>query len=249
MTLRDGRRAAALLAIPFLLALTASPVAATGAAGSGARSAAPSHAARYGTGTAPNACDDNAYTLLGPKWFGTLKWRFQASSVPADMSRYDTLKVIKHSFGNMTHARNDCGLPHTVSATSKYLGKTSAGPGVTKRGYCKAKDGKNVIGFGPLPNGILAVTCTWGNGGHMVETDIRINSNLFWALTVSSCHYWQELLEPTMTHEIGHAFGLGHVGERKHGRLTMSTTSDGPCNNAESSLGWGDIRGLTQLYP
>jgi hypothetical protein len=29
----------------------------------------------------------------------------------------------------------------------------------------------------------------------------------------------------------------------------MSTTSDGPCNNNETTLGLGDVRGLRHLYP
>ena len=247
MTLRETRRVAATLALPVLLALSANPAVASAVTRD--NMVGPTQAPRSSAQVALNACADKAYSLLGPKWFGPLKWRFQASSVPADMNVSNTLNVIKRSFDNMTGARNDCGLPDTVSATSTYLGTTLTAPGVTKRGFCKAKDGKNVVGFAPLPSGILAVTCTWGSHGHMKETDIRVNSNMYWALTVGSCHYWQELLEPTMTHEIGHAFGLGHVGERKHGRLTMSTTSDGSCDNHESTLGWGDIRGMTHLYP
>ena len=158
--------------------------------------------------------------------------------------------VLKRSFDNITSARNDCGLADTVSATSTYLGTTSFAPSVTRRGNCAARDGRNVIGFGPLPWGILAVTCVRSNSaGRMTEADIRINSNITWALSVSSCSFVKELLEPTMTHEIGHAFGLGHVSESKHGRLTMSTFSDGPCSNAESTLGLGDVRGLRHLYP
>ena len=55
-------------------------------------------------------------------------------------------------------------------------------------------------------------------------------------------------LEATMTHEAGHVFGLGHIGERRHGRLTMSPFLNGPCENSEATLGLGDVRGLEALY-
>lgn len=201
-------------------------------------------------GAAASPCNDDAYNLIGGKWHEALGWLYQSSTTPSALGASAVLTVIKRSFDNMTGANNDCGLADTVSATSTYLGTTDYKPSVTKRGRCAARDGRNVVGFGRLPSAILAVTCVRTNGnGRMTETDIRINSDVSWALSVGSCSFFEELLEPTMTHEIGHAYGLDHVGESKHGRLTMSTTSDGPCNDEESTLGLGDVLGMRFLYP
>jgi hypothetical protein len=254
MKRRDWRRAAGITAIPLLFALSLSPGSAFAFNGQSDFTALAVLVRPAQSGSAaqnsPGACSDPAYSLLGGKWKQTLNWHYQASSTPDGMNGANVLRVIKRSFNNITGARNDCGLADTVSATSSYEGVTTSKPNVTKRARCGARDGMNVVGFGPLPLGILAVTCIhYGNNNGITEADIRISSNYHWALTVATCHFWQELLEPTMTHEIGHAFGLAHVSESKHGRLTMSTTSDGPCSNAETTLGLGDVRGLRHLYP
>jgi predicted Zn-dependent protease len=109
------------------------------------------------------------------------------------------------------------------------------------------RDGQNVVSFGPLPRGILAATCTRHRRNRIVEADIRINSRYDRALKRANCSN-QELLEPTVTHEVGHVYGLGHVSDKRHPRLTMSTRSDGACSDAASSLGLGDILGLERLY-
>ena len=55
-------------------------------------------------------------------------------------------------------------------------------------------------------------------------------------------------MESTVTHERGHTFGLAHVSERRHGKLTMSSDSEGACQTSERTLGRGDVLGLARKY-
>lgn len=191
--------------------------------------------------TSAIACSDGAYKLIGAKWDTPLQWYFRAGSTPGSLSRSTVGGVLKKAFSNVTGANNDCGWSDNVSASAPYMGKT------TRRPSCSTYDGYNVVGFKRLSGNTLAKTCYWTMGGRIVEADIQINSNQPWALSLVGC-LRKSLLEATMTHEVGHAFGLDHVGELDHGRLTMSPLLDGLCNNNESTLGLGDVRGLEALY-
>ncbi len=241
-----------LFAVPALsAALVALTVGAPAVAGASladeldGRSAAASRSAA--AAKARPACSDSAFNLYGGRWHSTLRWSFRASSTPGYLSQGAVANVLKKAFSNITSANNDCGRPDNVSATSAYDGTTSRRPSVGSMGRCSRSDGVNVIGFGSLPYGVLAVTCTRFQNNRIIETDVRINTRFHWALSKASCS-GDELLEPTMTHELGHSYGLDHVGERRHGRLTMSSASDGSCNDAESTLGLGDMLALEQLY-
>ncbi len=191
--------------------------------------------------TSPGACSDRAYQLTGGRWTTALRWSFRAGSTPAGLGRDALAATLRRSFGNIVNARNSCGRADGVSAKASYLGTTSSKPS------CVNMDGRNVVGFRALPSDVLARTCWWTMNGRIVEADIQINSALPWATSLASCSR-EYMLEAVMTHEVGHAFGLGHVGEARHGRLTMSTRLDGACNNQEATLGLGDVRGLEALY-
>ncbi len=193
-------------------------------------------------GVVPDPCFDKAYKLIGGTWRnGSYSWSFNGSSVPRSLNRAAVRQTIIRSFHNLTSEHNDCGRPTSVAIQATYLGSTKRGAN------CNSRDGANVVAFGRLPSGVLAVTCYWTSRGHIVEADMVINSGESWALSLQGCRE-QVMLESTVTHEAGHVFGLGHVSERRHGRLTMSPYIDGVCENQEATLGWGDIRGLNALY-
>jgi len=197
--------------------------------------------------SSPAPCSDTKYNLIGPKWKSTLKWSYKSSTTPAGLTTSAVVQVLKRAFNNITTENNDCGRPDRVSATSSYLGTTSNGLGVTKAGACGSSDGHNTVGFGALPAGYLALTCVRSLGTSITEIDIRLATAGQWALSFAGC-FNEYMLEAVATHEVGHAYGMDHVGEANHGRLTMSVFIDGTCENQESTLGLGDMKGLEALY-
>jgi len=242
-------RVAVLLGL-MAISMTANPVSAQSlAAAQAARAAGPVAVVTSPdlVTSSPGPCSDSKYNLIGPKWKSTLKWSYKSSTTPSYLTTSQVVQVLKRAFNNITMERNDCGRIDRVSASWSYLGTTSNGLGVTKAGACGSADGHNTVGFGALPAGYLALTCVRSVGTSITETDIRISNGSSWALALGDCLN-DFMLEAVATHEIGHAYGLGHVGETNHGRLTMSTFIDGTCENQESTLGLGDMKALEALY-
>jgi hypothetical protein len=194
-------------------------------------------------------CDDGAFTFQRPRarWTTSYSWRFRVSSTPDGITKAGAARALKSAMRNITEARNECGFEDRVDAEAFYFGDTSRKPGVTASGRCGDRDEFNVVGFGRMPDGIAGLTCVWSYDGRILEADVRLDAGTRWATSLAGCHL-ESMLEAVATHEFGHVFGMGHVSEANHGRLTMSTRLDGLCNNQESMLGKGDIRGLEQLY-
>jgi hypothetical protein len=199
--------------------------------------------------TAISVCDDGAYSLNGYKWNKTLEWSFNSGSTPSGLSVTSVESKLKAAMSNITNSDNSCGFADIVSATHKYLGRKAKGPNIDASGNCTTNDGQNAVGFGDLPAGTLGVACTWFSSGIAVNSDIKFNKvDHKWTTSPTSDSCSNKFsVEGVMTHEAGHAFGLGHVSEASHPGMTMSTKS-APCQNSESTLGRGDVLGLRARY-
>jgi hypothetical protein len=195
----------------------------------------------------PGACADDAFRVRGQRWTDPYRWRFHASSTPDGITRPAASAALQRAVANITGSDNDCGLADRVGATAAFRGITDRRPNVRPDATCGDRDGRNTIGFGRLPLAVAGATCWWYIGNRIIEAEMRLNSRFDWATSLASCSN-ALMVEAVATHEAGHIFGLGHVGEAGHGRLTMSKRLDGSCQNSESTLGLGDVRGLRALY-
>jgi len=193
-------------------------------------------------------CKDTAYKLNGSRWTGTLRWSFRATSTPKGIGRSAATAALKRAASNVVNGRSSCGLIDRISATEHYLGRTTTSTNIDDSSRCGRPDGKNVVGFGKLRPLDMAITCWWTRGGETVEADIKLNKAAYrWVTRPGPTCGGAWSIEDVATHELGHAFGLDHVGEGVHGNLTMSPLIL-PCQNGETTLGLGDVRGLRALY-
>jgi hypothetical protein len=208
---------------------------------------APEAAAEPLTHGAMGACSEGAYNLLNYRWSNTYRWYFNAGTTPNELTMAEAEDAIRAATSNITGGRNDCGLTDAIGASHQYQGRTDRSADIEATGGCNARDGVSVTGFGDLPGGTLALTCTWSGTSGAVESDARINKVEFaWTTSAESASCSGRYgLEAIMTHERGHTFGLGHVASGS--TLTMRP-GFGPCDGSAATLGLGDVRGLRQKY-
>ena len=254
MAVRRGGMVLAVLSVPLVLAAPVSPAVRAAAHPVVREAVVPA------TGTdayADGRCGDTAGTWMGARWREPMRWRFDIASAPAYLGDAAAVRdVVRRAAANIDLGRNPCGLAENLDIAQGYESDTGRTAGVTPDGTCAGLDGANTVSFGTLPAGTLAVTCTWwvpgrgGADGRAVEADILVNDavGLFAPVTAAatSCSgQWD--LESALTHEFGHAFGLGHVSSATHPGLTMS---DGlaPCDFGHRGLGLGDYAMLRARY-
>ena len=209
-----------------------------------------------GAASSPGECSDGAYNDLNRKVKGDLLWHFNPRTTPDELSRKGAVRAIRKGTANIANTRNNCRLGDRVPSyvSISYDGSARDHAQVTAGGDCVGNDGETVVSFGRLPKNWLAMTCTVvaiEDGYDRVKwSDVMINKSSYnWTTRpdARSCRRKYDLAG-TVTHERGHTFGLGHVSESSHAKLTMSDRSNGPCQSSERSLGLGDVRGIGNKY-
>jgi hypothetical protein len=202
---------------------------------------------------APTAtrCADAAGAWLGMRWQSAYRWSLRARGVPAYLGSTDRVRdAIRAAASALDDGRNDCGYGGGLGLSQRYVGHIDRDTGIRPDGGCSHRDQRNVVAFGELSGGLLALTCLWWVRGRTVEADVRISHTpgLFTLdpdPAAGCTARWD--LQGTLTHEFGHVFGLGHVTYAEHGEQTMS---DGlpPCSARMRTLGLGDYLALRAQY-
>lgn len=150
---------------------------------------------------------------------------------------------------NIVNENNNCGhTQHGIMAES-YEGRLQQKANISDSATCESPDGKSIVGFGTLPSGIVAYTCTWYSSDAATESDARLNSAYYrWVTDEGSGCQYAFNVDNIMTHERGHTFGLKDVYDSAHAELTMYGYSS-PCKKNKETLALGDMRALNDIYP
>jgi hypothetical protein len=194
-------------------------------------------------------CTDGAGAWLGTRWQAPYRWTLRLAGMPGYLGASEPVReAIRAAGAAVDDGHNDCGLTAGLALSQRYAGETERDAGVRADGTCAERDERNVVAFGRLDGGLLALTCLWWSRGRTVEADIRISDapGTFTLDPTAGCTgSWD--LQGTLTHEFGHVFGLGHVSYAEHGELTMS---DGlpACSTGFRALGLGDYETLRAQY-
>ncbi len=214
------------------------------AEGPGAERGAGATQVRPATATA--GCADGSYTLEGFRVIRTLPFYYNPANAPANV-RSTALTAIRNATHAVATGANRCAITRRLNSGATYSGATGRAAQLGAAGKCTGNDGHNVVGWGSLPSGYLAVTCIYYSDGKVLNSDVLINWNYRWFTSrPADCSNAFDV-QSVVVHEQGHTFGLGHVDAKSHRAQTMAT-SLAACDISKRALGLGDYRGLAHIY-
>lgn len=173
------------------------------------------------------------YSLLGVKWKSS---PVSYTINPSNVQGLDEAFVIS-TIANSAETWDDATSNELIN--DAYLVDTGASYGI--------QDYENVIDFGDLDSGIIGVTSVWftRRGKQIVEFDIRLNTDFVWGDADLNSSLMD--LENIVTHEMGHAVGLGDIYTTVCDSVTMYGYS-GEGDTAKRTLEQSDIKGLQKMY-
>lgn len=184
-------------------------------------------------------CKDPTFLPTGRSWSAAdmpVKWRFRRGSTPPENSIYRTQAALRDAHGVWPTARSRCTEQDQIDFAYEFAGLTDK---------TVKYDGANIVEFGPLGSGALAINYTWFSGTRILETDLRLNRTDYnWTNRPGGKKYQ---VVNVGAHELGHQVGLDDLGD-PHGGLTMF----GRIQRGEvkkTTLGSGDLRGAGRLSP
>lgn len=184
-------------------------------------------------------CKDPTFLPTGRSWSASdmpVKWRFRRSSTPPENSIYRTQASLRDAHGVWPTSRSRCTEQDSIDFEYEFAGLTDK---------TVKYDGTNIIEFGPLSSGALAINYTWFSGTRILETDLRLNRTDYnWTNRPGGKKYH---VSNVAAHELGHQVGLDDLSD-PHGGLTMfGRISRG--ESKKTTLGSGDLRGAGRLSP
>lgn len=203
----------------------------------------------------PPECYDDAYSYMIWAEHDNHTWFINPDSTSGDVTQIEAQSALIAGYDNIKYVRNDCSPIQTFGngtygVNHTFGGTTTLTPNMTADS-CTARDGINVVGWGFVASNWVAFMCGWYYPvtWELAEADVKFGNNNRWTTSPDDLGcFGQYDIQSVMTHEAGHVFGMDHVDELTHGRMTMSTNIDGPCQSQERMLGRGDVFGLMSLY-